>query len=89
MKGTKGQMKIFAGLAIFGGLIFLFLLSLSFITNEYGDALGEDSEAYNVSEDLNQEISSRTPIVGATLTIILVGMIISVLIGSFVLKQGF
>ncbi|MFO7969941.1 MAG: hypothetical protein R6U15_07540 [Candidatus Izemoplasmatales bacterium] len=53
-----------------------------------GDVYYGCGTAYNVSSDLQTEISNNTSIAGIVLTISLVGIVLSVLIGIFVLARG-
>ena len=65
------------------GLVFLVMATIAFIGEKYGDALTTGSVAQNVTKDLNTEISNNTSIAGIVLTISLVGIVLSVLIGVF------
>lgn len=65
------------------GLVFLVMATIAFIGQKYGDALPAGSVAQNVTNDLNTEISNNTSIAGIVLTISLVGIVLSVLIGVF------
>ena len=64
------------------------MATVAYIGSEYGDALPDGSVAQNVTTDLNTEISNNTSIAGIVLTISLVGIVLSVLIGIFVLARG-
>ena len=71
------------------GLVFLVMATIAFIGEKYGDALTADSVAQNVTNDLNTEISNNTSIAGIVLTISLVGIVLTVLIGVFVgIRRG-
>jgi len=73
------------------GLVFLVMATIAFIGEKYGDALnidGENSTAYNVTQDLNTEISNNTSIAGIVLTISLVGIVLTILIGVFIGVRG-
>ncbi len=70
------------------GLVFLTMATIAFISEKYGDALTEDSIAANVTDDLETEISDNTSIAGIVLTISLVGIVLTVLIGIFVGFRG-
>ncbi|MFO7969942.1 MAG: hypothetical protein R6U15_07545 [Candidatus Izemoplasmatales bacterium] len=70
------------------GFVFLVMATIAFISEKYGDALTENSTAANVTDDLETEISNNTSIAGIVLTISLVGIVLSVLIGIFVLARG-
>ena len=65
------------------GLIFLIMATMAYISEKYGDALTENSTAYNVTQDLQTEIGDNTSIAGIILTISLVGIVLTVLIGVF------
>ena len=66
------------------GLVFLVMATIAFISEKYGNSLTGNSTAYNVTQDLQTEIGSNTSIAGIVLTISLVGIVLSVLIGVFV-----
>ncbi len=80
------------------GLVFLVMATIAFIGEKYGDALktsnaglgcnatetGNCGIAFNVTQDLNKEIGNNTAIAGIVLTISLVGIVLTVLIGIFV-----
>jgi uncharacterized membrane protein len=66
------------------GFVFLVMATVAYIGEKYGDALTDGSTAQNVTTDLNTEISNNTSIAGIVLTISLVGIVLSVLIGVFV-----
>jgi uncharacterized protein (UPF0333 family) len=70
------------------GLVFLVMATIAFIGEKYGDALTDDSVAQNVTKDLNTEISNNTSIAGIVLTISLVGIVLTILIGVFIGVQG-
>jgi len=70
------------------GLVFLVMATIAFIGEKYGDALTEGSVAANVTDDLNTEISNNTSIAGIVLTISLVGIVLTVLIGVFIGVRG-
>jgi len=70
------------------GLVFLVMATIAFIGEKYGDALTDDSVAQNVTNDLNTEISNNTSIAGIVLTISLVGIVLTILIGVFIGVRG-
>ena len=70
------------------GLVFLVMATIAFIGEKYGDALTDGSVAQNVTNDLNTEISNNTSIAGIVLTISLVGIVLTILIGVFVGVRG-
>jgi len=65
------------------GLIFLIMATIAYIGEKYGDSLTENSTAYNVTQDLQSEIQDNTSIAGIVLTISLIGIVLTVLIGVF------
>lgn len=84
-KQKKGQLSISdaPNVVLIIGLVFLTMATIAFISEKYGDALTTDSVAANVTDDLEKEISDNTSIAGIVLTISLVGIVLSVLIGIF------
>lgn len=70
------------------GLVFLVMATIAFIGEKYGDALTDGSVAQNVTTDLNTEIANNTSIAGIVLTISLVGIVLSILIGVFIGVRG-
>jgi len=70
------------------GLVFLVMATIAFIGEKYGDALTDYSVAQNVTNDLNTEIANNTSIAGIVLTISLVGIVLTILIGVFVGVRG-
>lgn len=70
------------------GLVFLVMATIAFIGEKYGDALTDGSTAQNVTVDLNTEISNNTSIAGIVLTISLVGIVLTILIGVFIGVRG-
>ena len=70
------------------GLVFLVMATIAFIGEKYGDALTENSTAHNVTKDLNTEIGNNTSIAGIVLTISLVGIVLTILIGVFIGVRG-
>jgi len=65
------------------GLVFLVMATIAFIGEKYGAALTSGSVAQNVTTALNTEISNNTSIAGIVLTISLVGIVLTVLMGVF------
>lgn len=90
MKGKKGQIQLgdAPSVVLIVGFIFLIMATIAFIGQKYGDALTSGSIAQNVTNDLQTEISNNTSIAGIVLTISLVGIVLSVLIGVFVLARN-
>jgi uncharacterized protein (UPF0333 family) len=70
------------------GLVFLVMATIAFIGEKYGAALTDGSVAQNVTTDLNTEISNNTSIAGIVLTISLVGIVLTILIGVFIGVRG-
>jgi len=91
MKSKKGQVSLADApqIVLIVGLVFLIMATVALVSEKYGDALTDDSVAQNVTNDLNTEISNNTSIAGIVLTISLVGIVLSVLIGVFVgIRRG-
>ena len=85
------------------GLVFLVMATIAFIGEKYGDSIYESKGdiagcnsshktscgvAYNVTGDIQTEISNNTSIAGIVLTISLVGIVLTVLIGVFLAVRG-
>jgi uncharacterized membrane protein len=66
------------------GFVFLIMATIAYVAEQYGDALTENETAYNITEDLQEELEDNTGIAGIVLTIALVGIVLAVLIGVFV-----
>ena len=90
MRSKKGQLTLGDAptVVLLVGLVFLVMATIAFIGEKYGDALTDGSVAQNVTNDLNTEISNNTSIAGIVLTISLVGIILTVLIGVFLGVRG-
>ncbi len=86
----RGQLSIgdAPNVVLIIGLVFLTMATIAFISEKYGDALTTNSVAANVTDDLETEISDNTSIAGIVLTISLVGIVLTVLIGIFVGFRG-
>ena len=67
------------------GLVFLIMATIAYISNQYGTALPSGSVAQNITTQLNTQLYNNTSIAGIVLTIALVGIVLSILIGVFVL----
>ena len=89
MKSKKGQISLSdaPSVVLIVGFVFLVMATMAFIGTKYGDALPDGSTAQNVTIDLNTEIGNNTSIAGIVLTISLVGIVLSVLVGVFVLAS--
>ena len=90
MKSKKGQMSIADApqIVLIVGLVFLIMATVALVSEKYGDALTDGSVAQNVTADLNTEISNNTSIAGIVLTISLVGIVLTILIGVFIGVRG-
>lgn len=86
----KGQLSLADAptIVLLVGLVFLVMATIAFIGTKYGDALPDGSVAQNVTTDLNTEISNNTSIAGIVLTISLVGIVLTVLIGIFLVARA-
>jgi len=69
------------------GFVFLVMATLAYVGEEYGDAFTTNGAAYNITQDLGSELADNTSIAGIVLTISLVGIVLSVLIGIFVASR--
>lgn len=69
------------------GFIFLIMATIAYVSEQYGDALTANQTAANITDDLETELSDNTSIAGIVLTISLVGIVLSVLIGIFVVSR--
>jgi len=69
------------------GFIFLTMATIAYVSEQYGDALTQNGTAHNITRDLNTELADNTSIAGIVLTISLVGIVLSVLIGIFVASR--
>lgn len=90
MKSKKAQLTLGDAptVVLLVGLVFLVMATIAFIGEKYGDALTTGSVAQNVTDDLNTEISNNTSIAGIILTIALVGIVLTILIGVFIGVRG-
>ena len=86
----KGQLSLGDAptVVLLVGLVFLVMATIAFIGEKYQGSLTEDSVAYSVTGDLQTEIGNNTSIAGIVLTISLVGIVLTVLIGVFVGVRG-
>ncbi len=69
------------------GFIFLIMATIAYVSEKYGDALTEDGIAANITDALETELYDNTAIAGIVLTISLVGIVLSILIGIFVASR--
>jgi uncharacterized protein (UPF0333 family) len=89
-KNKRGQLSLADAptVVLLVGLVFLVMATIAFIGEKYGDALTDGSVAQNVTVDLNTEIANNTSIAGIVLTISLVGIVLTVLIGIFLVTRA-
>lgn len=90
-KGKKGQLGIADApqVVLLVGLVFLIMATVALVSSEYGKAMTAGSIEKNVTTALNTEINDNTSIAGIVLTISLVGIVLTVLIGVFVgIRRG-
>ena len=66
-------------------ILFLFMVvgTSAFVLEKYQGSMDENSTAYNITGDLTEEIEDNTSIAGMVLTISLIGIVLSILIGLF------
>lgn len=90
MANKKGQLSLGDApqVVLIVGFVFLVMATIAFIGEKYGDALTDGSTAQNVTHDLNTEIKNNTSIAGIVLTISLIGIVLTVLIGVFVVARN-
>jgi uncharacterized protein (UPF0333 family) len=88
--GQKAQLSLGDAptIVLLVGLVFLVMATIAFIGEKYGDALSDGSTAQNLTKDLNTELSNNSSIAGIVLTISLVGIVLTVLIGVFIGVRG-
>ena len=86
----KGQLSLGDAptVVLLVGLVFLVMATIAFIGEKYQDSMTADSTAYNITGDLQTEIGDNTSIAGIVLTISLVGIVLTVLIGVFMGVRG-
>ena len=88
--GKKGQMvglRDAPHLVMIVGFIFLIMATIAYVADKYGDAMTVNSSAWNVTESLQSELEDNTSIAGIVLTISLIGIVLSVLIGIFIASR--
>ena len=92
LKGRKKKGQLSLGdaptVVLLVGLVFLVMATIAFIGEKYQGAMTENSTAYNVTRDLQTELGNNTSIAGIVLTISLVGIVLSILIGVFMGVRG-
>jgi len=86
----KGQLRIGDAPGVVLIILFLFMVfgTAAFILEEYKDSMTANSSAANITESLTQEIADNTSIAGMVLTISLIGIVLSILIGIFYIFTG-
>lgn len=84
-KSKKGQISLgdAPGVVMIVGFVFLVMATIAYVGQKYGDAMTDGSTAQNVTNDLQTELKNNTSIAGIVLTISLVGIVLTVLIGIF------
>jgi len=89
LKSKRGQIGLSDApqVVLIVGFVFLVMATIAYVSEQYGDALTENGTAYNITDDLETELSDNTSIAGIVLTISLVGIVLSVLIGIFVASR--
>ena len=82
----KGQVSLgdAPSIVLIVGLVFLIMATVALVAEKYGNTLTDNSGAKNVTDELQSEISNNTSVAGIVLTISLIGIILTVLIGVFV-----
>jgi hypothetical protein len=90
IESKKGQLTLGDAptVVLLVGLVFLVMATIAFIGQKNQSSMTVDSTAYNVSRDLQKEIGNNTSIAGIVLTIALVGIVLSILIGVFMGVRG-
>jgi len=85
LQDRKGQLRLGDAPGVVLIILFLFMVMAvsAFVSQEFGDALPANSTAQNVTVDLNKEIADNTSIAGIVLTISLIGIVLTTLIGLF------
>jgi len=85
----KGQISLADApqVVLIVGFLFLVMATIAYVSEKYGDALTENDTAANITDALESELLSNTSIAGIVLTISLVGIVLSVLIGIFVASR--
>ena len=85
MKYKQGQVTIGNApmFILIIGMIFLVMATIALVGEKYQDSMTENSTAYNVSRDLQNEIGDNTSLAGLVLTIGLVGLVLTILMGVF------
>lgn len=84
-KSKKGQIGLADAptVVMIVGFIFLVMATIAYVGEKYGDSLTAGSIAQNVTDDLQTELDDNTSMAGIVLTVSLVGIVLTVLIGIF------
>lgn len=87
--GKKGQIGLADApqVVMIVGFVFLIMATIAYVSEQYGDALTANGHAANITDALEEELSDNTSIAGIVLTISLVGIVLSVLVGIFVASR--
>ena len=85
MKNKQGQVTIGNApmFILIIGMVFLVMATIALVGEKYQDSMTENSTAWNVSGDLQTEIGNNTSLAGLVLTIGLVGLVLTILMGVF------
>jgi len=88
--GKRGQLRIGDAPGVVLIVLFLFMImgTSAFILDRYSDAMDNNSIGQNVTEDLTAEVEDNVSIAGMVLTISLIGIVLSILIGLFYVFTG-
>jgi len=86
----RGQLRLGDAPGVVLIVLFLFMVlgTSAFVLEKYGDAMENNSVAQNITEDLTTEIEDNVSIAGMVLTISLIGIVLSILIGLFYVFTG-
>ncbi len=89
-KSKKGQIGLGDApqVVMIVGFIFLVMATIAYVGQKYGAALTPGSTAQNITEDMQTELKNNTSIAGIVLTISLVGIVLSVLVGIFLAARN-
>ena len=85
LKEKKGQLSIGDAPGVVLIVLFLFMVmgTSAFVLDKYGDAMDASSIGANITDDLTTEVEDNVSIAGMVLTISLIGIVLSILIGLF------
>ena len=86
----RGQLRIGDAPGVVLIVLFLFMCmgTAAFVLDKYGDAMDAGSVGRNITEDLTVEVEDNVSIAGMVLTIALIGIVLSILIGLFYVFTG-